>query len=162
MTLSGRDRSSVALASVVLRPWLRRRRIRSPIPSRASRTMGTVTPTIMAVLSLSVSSRGQCVKNKKQKANTPRSVNFSMGEPHLCRRFLHTSRTTMTTKQSGVHGNAFEFHFIYSWIGFFCGFFFLSLSLTFYFKVRFLTMLCVSMVWQCKVKCMLVESLFGR
>ena len=54
MTLSGSERSSVALVSVVLRPWLLRRLISSPMPRRASSsTIGTVTPTMIAVLSLS-------------------------------------------------------------------------------------------------------------
>lgn len=55
MTLSGNERLSVALVSVVLRPWLLLLRINSPMPNRnSSNAMATVTPTMMAVLSLSV------------------------------------------------------------------------------------------------------------
>lgn len=55
MTLSGNDRLSVALVSVVLRPWLLLLRTNSPMPNRPNSTaMATTTPTMMAVLSLSV------------------------------------------------------------------------------------------------------------
>lgn len=55
MTLSGNERLSVALVSVVLRPWLLLLRTNSPMPNRdSSRAIATVTPTMIAVLSLSV------------------------------------------------------------------------------------------------------------
>lgn len=92
MTLSGNDRLSVALVSVVLRPWLLLLRINSPMPRRnSSNAMATVTPTMMAVLSLSVrhaqrilsvtmsqtiakNNRVKCVRSLKKECHTYRAV----------------------------------------------------------------------------------------
>lgn len=76
ITLSGRDKLSVVLVSVVFRPWLLLRLTNNPIPNKASKsTIGTVTPTMIAVLSLSTSEEDILKIIKKEKKKNLLNIN---------------------------------------------------------------------------------------